>query len=120
MINKKPRDYFVPTNLLPLYAKAFNISESEKISAKVMNYIKKNKLDSFPGGVPNTLYRTGEQWDMPNVWAPMQYFLVEGINHLNTKEAKAMSKDWAIRWVKSNFKAYKDGRHMYEKVCSVV
>ncbi|EDV36486.2 uncharacterized protein Dana_GF11930, isoform B [Drosophila ananassae] len=115
MINKKPRDYFVPTNLLPLYAKAFNISESEKISAKVMNYIKKNKLDSFPGGVPNTLYRTGEQWDMPNVWAPMQYFLVEGINNLNTKEAKAMSKDWAIRWVKSNFKAYKDGRHMYEK-----
>ncbi|XP_017092529.1 trehalase isoform X2 [Drosophila bipectinata] len=115
MINKKSRDYFVPTNLVPLYANAFNITDSEKISAKVLNYIKKNKLDTFPGGVPNTLYNTGEQWDLPNVWAPMQYFLVEGINNLNTPEAKALSKEWAIRWVKSNFKAYKDGRHMYEK-----
>lgn len=29
-------------------------------------------LDQHPAGVPNTLEPTGEQWDFPNVWAPMQ------------------------------------------------
>jgi len=71
MKNEKPRDYFVPTNLSPLWVKAYNISESEKISASIMAYIEKNKLDTFPGGVPNTLSYTNEQWDAPNVWAPM-------------------------------------------------
>lgn len=116
MINQKPRNYFVPTNLSPLWVKAFNISDTEKISKSVLAYIEANKLDTFPGGVPNTLYQTGEQWDFPNVWAPMQYILVEGLNNLNTPEAKNLSKSWAIRWVKSNFKAYSDNFHMYEKV----
>ncbi|KAH8254403.1 hypothetical protein KR032_009879 [Drosophila birchii] len=115
MINEKPRNYFAPTNLSPLWVKAFNISDTEKISKSVLNYIAENKLDSFPGGVPNTLYQTGEQWDFPNVWAPMQYIVVEGLNNLNTPEAKNLSKTWAIRWVKSNFKAYSDNFHMYEK-----
>lgn len=116
MINQKPRDYYTPTNLSPLWVKAFNISESEKISASVMAYIERNKLDSFPGGVPNTLSYTGEQWDAPNVWAPMQYILVEGLNNLNTPEAKNMSLKWATRWVKTNFAAFSKDRHMYEKV----
>ncbi|XP_037717006.1 trehalase isoform X2 [Drosophila subpulchrella] len=115
MKNEKPRDYFVPTNLSPLWVKAYNISESEKISASVMAYIEKNKLDTFPGGVPNTLSYTNEQWDAPNVWAPMQYILVEGLNNLNTPEAKNMSMKWATKWVKSNFKAFSKDRHMYEK-----
>ncbi|XP_017027471.1 trehalase isoform X1 [Drosophila kikkawai] len=115
MINQKPRNYFVATNLSPLWVKAFNISDTEKISKSVLNYIAVNKLDSFAGGVPNTLSNTGEQWDFPNVWAPMQYIVVEGLNNLNTPEAKNLSKSWAMRWVKSNFKAYSDDFHMYEK-----
>ncbi|XP_017126388.2 trehalase isoform X1 [Drosophila elegans] len=115
MKNEKPRNYFVSTNLSPLWAKAFNISDTEKISAKIMAYIEKNKLDTYPGGVPNTLATPGEQWDFPNVWAPMQYIVVEGLNNLNTPEAKNMSKKWATRWVKSNFKAYTDNFDMYEK-----
>ncbi|XP_032571738.1 trehalase isoform X1 [Drosophila sechellia] len=115
MINQKPRDYYTPTNLSPLWVKAFNISESEKISASVMAYIERNKLDSFPGGVPNTLSYSGEQWDAPNAWAPMQYILVEGLNNLNTPEAKNMSLKWATKWVKTNFAAFSKDRHMYEK-----
>ncbi|XP_016974361.2 trehalase isoform X1 [Drosophila rhopaloa] len=113
--NKKSRNYFVPTNLSPLWVKAYNISDSENISAKIMAYIEKNKLDTYPGGVPNTLAAQNEQWDFPNVWAPMQYILVEGLNNLNTPEAKNMSMKWATRWVKSNFKAYTDHLDMYEK-----
>ncbi|KRG00297.1 uncharacterized protein Dwil_GK23271, isoform C [Drosophila willistoni] len=115
LINEKPRDYFVPTNLSPLWMNAYNISDTEKISASVLKYIERNNLDQFPGGVPNTLYNTGEQWDMPNVWAPMQYILVEGLSNLGTPAAKELSKKWAHRWVLSNFKAYSDTFNMYEK-----
>lgn len=116
LINEKPRDYFVPSNLSPLWVKAYNISDSAKISKSVLSYIEKNNLDSFPGGVPNTLYPTGEQWDFPNVWAPMQYILVEGLDNLGTPEAKELSKRWGHRWVKSNFEAYRETLAMFEKV----
>ncbi|XP_017838591.1 trehalase isoform X2 [Drosophila busckii] len=115
LINEKPRDYFVPTNLSPLWVKAYNIPDAERISKSVLNYIAKNKLDSFPGGVPNTLLQSGEQWDFPNVWAPMQYILVEGLDNLGTPEAKEMSKRWGHRWVKSNFEAYRETLSMFEK-----
>ncbi|XP_037944957.1 trehalase isoform X1 [Teleopsis dalmanni] len=115
LINNKQRDYFVPTNLAPLWTKAFDIKDSEKISKAVLQYIENNRLDNYPGGVPNTLYHTGEQWDFPNVWPPMQYILIEGLKNLDTPEAKNLSTSWAERWVKSNFEAYRETRNMFEK-----
>ncbi|XP_036334334.1 trehalase isoform X2 [Rhagoletis pomonella] len=115
LINQKPRDYFVPTNLAPLWTGAFNALDSKRLSASVLKYIEKLNLDSYPGGVPNTLANTGEQWDFPNVWAPMQYLLVVGLENLDTPEAKNLSEKWAHRWVKSNFEAYKQTQAMFEK-----
>lgn len=73
--NDKRRDYFVPTNLSPLWTKCYNEGDRGNISAKVLKYIEENKLDTYPGGVPNTLEHTGEQWDFPNVWPPMQVLI---------------------------------------------
>lgn len=106
----------MPTNLFPLWAGAFNTAERERISEKVLNYIEKTGIDLFPGGVPNTLTQSGEQWDYPNVWPPMQYILVEGLNALKTEKACELAYQWASRWVRSNFLAYKDSRAMFEKV----
>lgn len=115
LLNEKPRDYFVPTNLSPLWTGAFDNTAVEKLSTSVLKYIEKLQLDKYPGGVPNTLYRTGEQWDFPNVWPPMQYILIEGLNNLGTEAAKSLSSKWSHRWVLSNFAAYRDSRAMFEK-----
>lgn len=32
----------------------------------------------FPGGVPTSLRNSGQQWDYPNAWAPLQHMLIEG------------------------------------------
>ncbi len=32
-----------------------------------------------PGGVVTTLVRSGEQWDAPNGWAPLQWVVVQGL-----------------------------------------
>ncbi|XP_062130309.1 trehalase isoform X2 [Drosophila sulfurigaster albostrigata] len=113
--NKVPRDYFVATNLSPLWARAYPINNADKITESLMRYIEENKLDSFPGGVPHTLSNTGEQWDYPNVWPPMMHVLIEGLNNLGTPQAKELSQRWRDRWVRSNYEAYKKTGFMYEK-----
>ncbi|XP_034478463.1 trehalase [Drosophila innubila] len=113
--NKVPRDYFVVTNLSPLWARAYPINEADKITESVMSYIEENKLDSFPGGVPHTLSNTGEQWDYPNVWPPMMHMLIEGFNNLGTPPAKELSQRWRERWVRSNYDAFKKSGFAYEK-----
>ncbi|XP_055908702.1 trehalase-like isoform X2 [Eupeodes corollae] len=115
MLNNKPRNYFTPTNLFPLWTKAFNPKDSEKISKTVLKYIAKLELDKYPGGVPNTLSNTGEQWDYPNVWPPMQHTLLEGLANLKTPEATKLAKSWSFRWVRSNFAAFKETQAMFEK-----
>lgn len=115
IVNKKRRDYFVPSNLVPLYVGCYNKAESANITAKVLSYIERERLNDYIGGVPNTLEETGEQWDFPNVWPPMQHMLIEGLVKLQDEKAKAIALDWAARWVRSNFMGYKDSRVMYEK-----
>jgi len=39
-------------------------------------------LDLRAGGIPATNFRTGEQWDQPNVWPPLIHILISGL--LNT------------------------------------
>ncbi|KAJ2257961.1 hypothetical protein GGI13_000750 [Coemansia sp. RSA 455] len=39
-------------------------------------------LGKSPGGFPATLYNSGQQWDYPSVWPPLQYVLMQGA--LNT------------------------------------
>lgn len=116
MINAKPRNYFVPTNLSPLWVGAFKASDKANIAAKTLKYIASTGVDQFPGGVPNTLMQVGEQWDYPNVWAPMQYILIEALRALNDADADRLAMKWTSRWVRTNYLAFKRTRGMYEKV----
>lgn len=115
LINQKRRPYFTPTNLSPLWTNCFNQSQSKRIADKVLGYINQTGIDDYPGGVPNTLYHSGEQWDYPNVWAPMQYILIFGLENLNDERASALAYKWAERWVRSNYVAFRDTGAMYEK-----
>lgn len=72
ILNDKRRDYFVTSNLFPLWFKAYNKENELEITKKVLSYIAKTGIDDYAGGVPNSFEQTGEQWDFPNVWAPMQ------------------------------------------------
>ncbi|BFG05708.1 mucin-5AC [Drosophila madeirensis] len=116
MLNNRPRPYFSASNFSPLWARAFPLVDTDKISRGVMNYIKVHNLDDYPGGVPNTMNRdTGQQWDYPNVWPPMMFMIIDGLHNLGTPEARAMSERWAHRWVKNNYEAYAQTGFMFEK-----
>lgn len=115
LINQKKRPYFTPTNLSPLWTNCFDPSQRQHIADKVLQYINDTKIDEYPGGVPNTLYQSGEQWDFPNVWAPMQYILIYGLENLQDERASSLAYRWAERWVQSNYVAFRETGAMYEK-----
>lgn len=82
----------------------------------MLAYIDSVGIDSFPGGVPNSLVQSGEQWDYPNVWPPMQYLLCEGLRTLDDKNATDLANKWTTRWTRSNYIAYNETEAMFEKV----
>lgn len=120
LVNARSRDYFVPTNLSPLWVGCWPKNDREHIIAKTMEYVERTGLDQYPVGVPNTLFETGEQWDYPNVWPPMQYILIEALRALNDSKANEMALSWTARWVLSNFVAYNRTHAMFEKVRSAI
>ncbi len=51
------------------------------------------------GGVVTTLHATGQQWDFPNGWAPLQWMAVKGLENYGYTE---LAKNIAQRWIKLN------------------
>lgn len=106
----------MPTNLAPLWTGSFPTGDRKSIAKQILNYIEKNQLDIYQGGVPNTLTNSGQQWDFPNVWPPMQYILIEGLRNLGTRRSLALAYKWSARWIRSNYIGYENTHVMFEKV----
>ena len=47
-------------------------------------------------GLVTTNVRSGQQWDMPNGWAPLQWMAVEGLRRYGFDE---LARDIALRWI---------------------
>jgi len=65
-----------------------------------------------PGGVATTAFNTGEQWDSPNGWAPLEWMTIWGLDRCGQKDLAA---DIAARWVKLVEKVYKETGRLMEK-----
>jgi len=64
------------------------------------------------GGLVTTLKTTGQQWDAPNGWAPLQWISVKGLLNYEEKElAEAISKSW----ISLNVKVYQQTGKLMEK-----
>ena len=48
--------------------------------------------------------RTGEQWDAPNGWAPLQWIAIEG---LNIHGHASLAREIALRWMRENVAVYR-------------
>ncbi len=64
------------------------------------------------GGIQTTTFKTGQQWDAPNGWAPLQWMTVWG---LNRSGQGALAKDIAARWTALNEKIYDNTGKLMEK-----
>ncbi|XP_063835084.1 trehalase isoform X2 [Ostrinia nubilalis] len=109
------RDYFYPSNIVPLWTGCYDKSRKEYFVSRVINYLDKVKVDIFEGGVPVTYEHTGEQWDYPNAWPPSQYMFIMGLANTGVPEAMRYADEIAAKWVRSNFEVWKQKSAMLEK-----
>ena len=65
-----------------------------------------------PGGVISTSLTTGQQWDAPNGWAPLQYMTVLGLNKYGHQKLADLIRD---RWVALNERVFEQTGKMMEK-----
>jgi len=65
-----------------------------------------------PGGFVSSEFNTGEQWDAPNGWAPLEWMMIWGLDRCGQKELAA---EGAMRWLKLNIKVYKQTGKLMEK-----
>jgi alpha,alpha-trehalase len=87
----------------------FNIPPATYIT-KAAEVIRNDFLQA--GGVVTTLVDTGQQWDWPNGWAPLQWLTIKGLDNYGKKE---LAKDIANRWAKLNTEVYNNTGKLMEK-----
>lgn len=65
-----------------------------------------------PGGLRTTVVRSGQQWDAPNGWAPLQWVAVSGLRQYGETE---LSDDIAARWMGTVSRVYAETGKLLEK-----
>eukprot|EP01064_Diplonema_japonicum_P010609 TRINITY_DN17841_c0_g1_i1.p1 TRINITY_DN17841_c0_g1~~TRINITY_DN17841_c0_g1_i1.p1 ORF type:complete len:622 (+),score=112.63 TRINITY_DN17841_c0_g1_i1:99-1964(+) len=55
------------------------------------------------GGIPTSYDPTGQQWDMPNAWAPLQYIIITGVLNTNTVKGAQIAQKLSGVWLASNY-----------------
>jgi alpha,alpha-trehalase len=92
--------------LYPLY---FRLADGMQAGA-VANTVRTSLLQ--PHGLATTTLRTGQQWDAPNGWAPLQWIAIEGLKSYGKKQ---LASSIAQRWVSKNLRMYRDTGTLMEK-----
>ncbi len=92
--------------VFPLYAGIASESQAKHVAETLKEDFLK------PGGLVTTLIESGQQWDSPNGWAPLQWVAIEGLRRYGYNDLAA---DISDRWLELNEKVFKKSHKMVEK-----
>lgn len=104
--SKKVRNQLTAAALFPLYVKAAAQDRADKVAAATSSRLLK------PGGITTTTINSGQQWDAPNGWAPLQWVAAEGLQNYG-QEKVAMDVTW--RFLKNVQHTYDREKKLVEK-----
>ena len=92
--------------LAPLFSGIATQSQADR-TAKLIG----DKLLA-PGGLRTTLVKSGQQWDLPNGWAPLQWIAFMGLRRYGYDE---LARAIAERWIDTVGTAYLQRGLLFEK-----
>ncbi|MCP2121650.1 UNVERIFIED_ORG: alpha,alpha-trehalase [Pantoea agglomerans] len=104
--SKKVRNQLTAAALFPLYVKAAAQDRADKVASATSSRLLK------PGGITTTTINSGQQWDAPNGWAPLQWVAAEGLQNYG-QEKVAMDVTW--RFLKNVQHTYDREKKLVEK-----
>lgn len=105
-VAQKPTNVLSAATLYPLFTGAASPAQARAVATTVRARL------LAPGGLRTTTNRTGQQWDSPNGWAPLQWVAIDGLAR-NGEEG--LARDIAGRWMKTVSAAYAETGKMLEK-----
>lgn len=97
---------FSLAGLYPLFFQIAAPEQAEKVAAQTEQYF------LYPGGLPSTLLLTGQQWDAPNGWAPLQWMSYRGLKHYGYE---GLADTLEARWTKIIEEEYRESGKLLEK-----
>ncbi|MEJ8802897.1 alpha,alpha-trehalase TreF [Pontibacter sp. H249] len=75
----------------PLYFNMVKRKHAKSVAEKIQNDFLR------PGGVVTTLNKSGQQWDAPNGWAPLQWLTIQALQNYGYKDlAEDIAQSWAL------------------------
>ena len=105
-VDKKTTDKYSAAGAMPLFSNVANETQANAVQKNIREKLLKQ------GGIVTTVYHTGQQWDAPNGWAPLQYITVKGLMNYNYN---ILAKTIGERWMAVNEKVYANTGKMLEK-----
>ncbi|KAM7494378.1 hypothetical protein LguiB_028987 [Lonicera macranthoides] len=100
------------SNYAPLWIQLFN-TDGTLVDTVAQSFLSSGLLR--PAGIATSLTNSGQQWDFPNGWAPLQHMIVEGLSKSASKEARSLGEDIAMRWIRTNYATFNETGTMHEK-----
>ncbi|XP_047610314.1 trehalase-like [Phacochoerus africanus] len=82
---------------------------------KALKYLEDSQILTYHYGIPTSLRKTGQQWDFPNAWAPLQDLVIRGLAKSPSARAQEVAFQLAQNWIRTNFDVYSRRSAMYEK-----
>lgn len=92
--------------VFPLYAGIASEAQAHAVAERLRaDFLK-------PGGLVTTLEESGQQWDSPNGWAPLQWVAIEGLRRYGYHDLADDVRDY---WMELVENVYKNSHKLVEK-----
>lgn len=102
----KPNGFLSLAGMFPLFFGLATQEQAENCAITLENSLLR------AGGWLTTPIQSGQQWDAPNGWAPLQWIAYKGLKNYGFD---TMATAGAKRWVDNNLNAFDKTGHFYEK-----
>jgi alpha,alpha-trehalase len=92
--------------LYPLFLGVASQEQADRVAATVRGRLLQ------PNGLATSMVESGQQWDAPNGWAPLQWIAVQGLNNYGHSD---LAREIALRWARTNIAAFRATGKLFEK-----
>jgi alpha,alpha-trehalase len=104
--SNKQKSHVTLAAVFPLFFQIASMTQAEKVATLLEQKFLK------PGGLTTTLEHSGQQWDAPNGWAPLQWISYKGLMNYGFHD---LARQIKTNWTNANLKVYTKTGKMTEK-----
>lgn len=106
LVKQEMNDSLTLASVFPLYVG----TATTRQAAAVANKLESDFLQK--GGLITTLVSSGQQWDSPNAWAPLQWVAIQGLRNYGYND---LANEVKLRWLQVNQSVFASKGKMIEK-----